>query len=116
MTVTARIGSSQGGDRPYQWEISYDDVTRRVTAGATADSHITQITGLGQITTAGATRKVQFLQLGGTADADTDFPVTIGAAPAEIGPTVSPAQVARLVGKIGTVEGGLPFTESSTHT
>lgn len=116
MTVTARIGSSQGGDHPYEWEISYDDVSRRVTATATADSSILQITVVVQITAGGATRKVQFLKAGREADADTDFSVAIGGGATLIGPTVAPGQVARIVGKIGTVEGGLPFDESSTHS
>ena len=116
MTVTARIGSSQGGDRPYEWEISYDDTSRRVTAMATADPSMLEITVVVQITAGGATRKVQFLNAGRQADADTDFPVQIGGGDTVIGPAINPNQVARIVGKIGTVEGGLPFDESSTHS
>lgn len=112
MAITAHIGGEQGGDFPYQWTIEYDDVTRRVTAQATADPVIRAITVIVTITAGGGTRKVQFVQSGRAADADTDFPVTIGAGNVVIGPTVQPAQVARIVGKIGTPVGGLPFEES----
>lgn len=115
MAITASIGGSQGGDFPYTWRIEYDDVTRRVTGDATADSHIAAITVVVTITTGGGTRKVQFVRSGRAADADTDFAVTIGAGPTLIGPTIAPNQVARIVGKIGSSQGGLPFEETSSR-
>jgi hypothetical protein len=63
-----------------------------------------------QIATGGQTQRVEFLQPGTPARADTDFPVQMGAAPAAIGPSVNANQVARIVGKIGSL-GGLPFQE-----
>jgi hypothetical protein len=114
MTVTADIGSTQGGDFPYTWEISYDDVTKRVTAegsGTRSDVLVSV-----QITTAGAVSQVAFVQPGDTTTfPGADFRVTMGAGPTLIGPTIQPAAVARLVGKIGTITGGLPFTEESVR-
>jgi hypothetical protein len=112
VTVTAEIGGEQEGEIPYLWSIVYDDVTRRVTAQATADGKVAAISVVVQITAGGATSKVQFVRAGRQPDADVDFPVVIGAGPTLIGPSIVPAQVARIVGKIGSVDGGLPFTES----
>jgi hypothetical protein len=114
MAVTADIGSSQGGDFPYTWEISYDDVTKRVTAqgsGTRSDVLVSV-----QITTGGAVTRVAFVQPGDTTTfPNADFRVTMGAGPTLIGPTIQPNQVARLVGKVGTPVGGLPFTEDSVR-
>lgn len=109
MAITARIAGEQGGDLPYLWSLEYDDVTRRVTAEASGNGNVrVEVT----ITTGGGTRVVDFVQPGRTPDPDTDFTVTMGSGPTLIGPTIAPAQVARIVGKIGTVTGGLPFSET----
>lgn len=114
MTVTARSGSEQGGgDIAYVWSMEYDDVTRRVTAVATAGPGIAAITVVVQLT-ASLTVTVQFVRSGRAPDAGVDYPVTIGAGPTVIGPAIPPAQVTRLVGKAGSL-GGFVLTESSSR-
>src|SRR4051812_19410597 len=101
MTVTARIGGEQTGENvSYVWSMEYDDQSRRVTAVATGEPGIAAVTVTGRLT-ASSTVTVQFDQPARVPDAGVDFPVTIGAGPAVIGPTIPPAQVSRIVGKPG---------------
>jgi hypothetical protein len=114
MTVTARIGGEQTGENvSYVWSMEYDDQSRRVTAVATGEPGIAAITVVVQLTSS-STVTVQFVRPGRVPDAGVDFPVTIGAGPALIGPTIPPAQVTRIVGKPGAL-GGLVFSETASR-
>lgn len=110
--VTASIGADEAGGFAgggMSWTISYDDSTRRVTAQADGTGNAVVDV---QITTGGATRRVSFVQAGRDPFPNSDFIVIVGSGPTLIGPTIAPAQVARLVSKIGSVVGGLPFEDS----
>jgi hypothetical protein len=114
MTVTARIGGEQTGENvSYAWGLEYDDASRRVTAAATGEPGIAAITTAVQLT-ASAAVTVQFVRAGRPPDDGVDFPVTIGAGPALIGPAIPSGQVNRIVGKPGAL-GGLAFSETASR-
>jgi hypothetical protein len=115
MAVTAQIGGEQNSANvSYIWSMQYDDVSRRVTAEATADPGIAAITVDVKLT-ASTSARVQFVRDGRDPDPDVDYPVVIGSGPTLVGPTIPPNQVARLIGKSGQTVGGLSFDESSSR-
>lgn len=111
MAVTARIG---GGGSGFEWEITYDDVTRNVTTTATGPGfHLVTV----QIT-ATITRSVAYKPAGAGASqngalaaqmAAADFQVASDGQVAVLASNVNPAQVTRILSKSGTI-GGLNST------
>jgi hypothetical protein len=118
MTVTARIGGIEAGGPPtgMSWTIEYDDITRVVTAtGQGAGWCYVTVT-----VTSTTTRNVAFYPAASglavnsqnpdlaARMAAADFRIVADGSTVTLASGVNPNQVSRLVGKAGTVVGGLP--------
>jgi hypothetical protein len=118
MTVTARVGGIEAGGPPsgMSWLIEYDDATRAVTATAqdagwcyvtvTVTSTITRTVAFYPAAT-GLTGNSQNPDLAARMAA-ADFRVVADGSTVTLVTGINPNQVSRLVGKAGTVVGGLP--------
>lgn len=115
--VTAIIGGEDGGGA-FSWQISYDDQTRAVTTTAAG-------TGFCFVTvqvTASITRTVAYYPVAGGESinpdlaarmAAADFRVTADGSTVTLASGIPPAQVRRIVGKVGAVGGFVSEAEWS---
>lgn len=119
MTVTASLGGLEVGGPPtgMSWSIEYDDATRNVTATALGAGWCLVVVQI----TASVTRTVGFYPsaTGLTVEsrnpdfagmATADFRIVADGSTVILASNVNPNQVSRIVGKSGSVVGGLPST------
>lgn len=116
MAITAQVGAWFWPDR--EWNISYDDVTRNISAVANGDTGFTYIV---ISITSSISRSISVFPISGGVSvkpelaanmAAADFAVAPDGAPVVLASGINANQVSRIVGKTGL--GGLSAT--STHS